>query len=143
MTNATTPALSWDRIGFAASSLCAVHCICLPLLLVAMPFLAGSWVADRDLEMGFAVASVFLAGGCTLHRCRAIGSYWLLGLALVGGTILLGAHFSAPEACCSQELSWPHLLGTALGGGVLASTHFLNLRLAKRTGLGCSKTDCC
>ncbi|MGE3310061.1 MAG: MerC domain-containing protein [Limisphaerales bacterium] len=37
----------WDRLGFVASSACAVHCVCLPWLLMAMPFLAGTCLADR------------------------------------------------------------------------------------------------
>ena len=34
--------LLWDRGGMFASSLCAVHCVCMPVLLLAMPFLAGT-----------------------------------------------------------------------------------------------------
>jgi hypothetical protein len=123
--------LSLDRIGFCMSSICAVHCICLPLLIVAVPFLAGTWIVNRELEMIFAICSVVFALGCSICSCRAHKKYWLPAIALVGGIILLGAHYTAPAICCSKDLSWPHFLGTALGGGLLAGTHFINLSISK------------
>lgn len=134
--------LPWDRLGFFASSVCAVHCMCLPWLLLVMPFLASTWLADRELERGFVIASIFLAVACTIGGCRVHGRWWLLGLLGAGALALLGAHATAPPACCSQHLSWPHALGAACGGGLLAATHFFNLRL-QRTSAPASVSHCC
>lgn len=128
-------ALPWDRLGFVASSLCAVHCVCMPWLLLIMPFLAGSWLADRELERGFVVASVVLAAICTTWGCRVHRKWWLLGLLGAGAVTLFGAHATAPPACCSEHLSWPHAIGAACGGALLAATHFLNLRLQRMPAL--------
>ena len=137
---------SLDRIGFCMSSICAVHCICLPFLIIAMPFLAATWIANREVEMVFAICSVLFALGCSVFSCRLHKKYWLPLIALLGGIILIGAHFTAPDICCSKDLSWPHFLGTALGGGLLASTHFINLSISKcdqrdSSGCNCHKKD--
>ena len=120
-----------DRLGFCMSTLCAVHCICLPILIVIMPFLAGSWIANRELEMVFAIFSVLFAISCSMFSLRLHKKYWIPVIAFFGGTILLGAHYTAPEICCSEDLSWLHFMGTALGGSLLASTHFINLSITK------------
>ena len=130
-----------DRLGFCMSALCAVHCICLPILIVIMPFLAGSWIANRELEMVFAICSVLFALGCSMFSSRIHKKYWIPVIAFFGGTILLGAHYSAPEICCSEDLSWPHFMGTAFGGSLLASTHFINLSISKCTQPNSSKCD--
>ena len=133
--------LNLDRVGFCMSSLCAVHCICLPILIVLMPFLAGSWLVNRELEMVFAICSVLFALCCSIFSTRLHKKYWLPVIAFFGGVILLGAHYTAPAICCSEDLSWPHFMGTALGGSLLASTHFINLSISKCNQQNSSKCD--
>ena len=90
-----------DRLGFCMSSLCAVHCISLPILIVIMPFLAGTWLVNRELEWVFAICSVLFAIGCSAFSSRLHKKYWLPLIAFFGGIILLGAHYTAPDICCS------------------------------------------
>jgi len=147
MAKASAHRILWDRVGFTASSICAVHCICLPLLIIAIPFLAGTWLVNRELEFWFAGASVCLAIGCSIRACQSHKKYWFIGLPLMGGALLLRAHATAPAICCAEDLSWPHFLGTTLGGGLLASSHFFNLKTAKcespkSPDCCCSATDC-
>ena len=139
--------LLWDRGGMFASSLCAVHCVCMPVLLLAMPFLAGTWLTDRDLERGFVYASISLAALCTLGGCRTHGKWWLMGLLGAGAGTLLVAHATAPPACCSEHLSWPNAIGAAFGGLMLASTHYFNIRWQKALAPAavsgcCNHSDC-
>jgi hypothetical protein len=142
----SAPRSRWDRLGFFASSLCAVHCVCMPWLLLALPLLAGTWLVDREIERGFVVASILLATACTVGGCRTHGKWWLLGLLGAGATTLIGAHVTAPPTCCSEHLSWPNALGAAFGGTLLAATHFFNLRLqrgwAPPSGNRCVGTEC-
>ncbi|MGO1893813.1 MAG: MerC domain-containing protein, partial [Luteimonas sp.] len=79
---------SADRIGFAASFLCAIHCALLPVVLGLLPALGlkfGGWV---DIDQGFVVFATLL-GLTTLtvgyRRHRAFRAWALLvpGLALV------------------------------------------------------------
>ena len=72
-----------DRLGFCMSALCAVHCICLPILIVIMPFLAGSWIANRELEMVFAICSVLFALGCSMFSSRIHKKYWIPVIAFL------------------------------------------------------------
>lgn len=114
----------------------------MPWLLLIMPFLAGSWLADPELERGFIVASIVLAMICTTCGCHLHRKWWLMGLLGVGAATLFGAHATAPPACCSQHLSWPNAIGAACGGALLAATHFLNLRLQRTPALA-AVNDCC
>ncbi len=144
---ARAPSLPWDRLGFVASSLCAVHCVCMPWLMLLMPFLAGSWLVDREIERGFVIGSGLLATACTTVGCRVHGKWWLMGLLGLGAATLFGAHATAPPICCSEHLSWPHALGAACGGGILAATHFLNLKWQRALAIVpadqcCSNSGC-
>ena len=134
--------MRWDRLGFVASSLCAVHCVCMPWLLAAMPFLAGSVFASREAEHWFVAGSVFLAIACTVGGCRVHRHWWLIGVGVVGAAVLVAAHASAPAICCVRDISWPHASGSAFGGGLLAATHFLNLRQFRRAA-GPKSEVCC
>ncbi len=125
------PGLQWDRLGLIASSLCAVHCLCLPWLLLAVPFLAGSLLADPGVERMFVLGSIFLAAACTIGGCRAHRQWWLTGLVTTGAVALIWVHVAAPPFCCARDLNWPHALVASFGGGLLALTHFFNLRLQR------------
>ncbi len=136
-----TPGGHWDRLGFVASALCAVHCLLLPWLLLALPFLSGTLLADRGFERWFVGGSIFVAAACTLGGCRAHGKWWLLGLVTMGAVVLLLVHATAPPFCCARELSWSHALGATFGGSLLAGTHFFNLRFARSPAAG--PAACC
>ena len=142
MLGKATSFITWDRLGVTASSLCAVHCICLPFLIMAMPFIAGTWIADRELELWFAGGSVFLAIACSIRTSLRYQKYWLVGLVLFGGALLMGTHAAAPPVCCAEDLSWSHFIGTATGGGMLAASHFLNLGLIKCSSNKSSDCNC-
>jgi hypothetical protein len=136
---------SWDRFGFVASSLCAVHCICLPWLVLAMPFLSRSLVADPFVERVFVMGSVGLAMLCALVGFKRTGSGWPLILVSVGALTLLYVHATAPPSCCAREIEWTQALGSGFGGGMLAASHFVGIRLSRRGNdtSQCQAADCC
>lgn len=113
-----------DRIGFAASFLCALHCALLPLALALAPTLGlsvGGWV---DIDQGVTVFATLL-GVTTLaigfRRHRAFRAWALLapGLALVW----LGAFTPL------HDHGLGHAVLMTLGGLMIAGAHLLNLRL--------------
>jgi hypothetical protein len=63
----------FDRFGAAASSLCAIHCLCLPWAFVAFPFVADSILANQTAERAFIGVSVLLAACCGVLTCRKHG----------------------------------------------------------------------
>jgi hypothetical protein len=113
-----------DRLGFAASFLCAVHCALTPLALALAPALGlklGGWI---DLDQAFVVFATLL-GATTLtlgwrrHRVFRAWALLLPGLALVW----LGAFSPLHD----HSLGHAAIMGS--GGLLLAGAHLLNLRL--------------
>ena len=113
-----------DRLGFAASFLCALHCALWPLLLALAPAFGlelGGWI---DVDQAFVVFATLL-GVSTLalgwRRHRGFHAWMLLipGLALVW----LGA-FSP-----LHNHSLTHAAVMVAGGVLLALAHLVNLRL--------------
>lgn len=118
-----------DRVGFAASFLCAVHCALLPLALALLPALGlnlGGWV---DIDQAFVVFATLL-GLTTLtlgyRRHRAFRAWFLLlpGLALVWAGAFTHLH----------DHTLTHAVVMTIGGLLLAGAHLLNLRLSHLHG---------
>lgn len=118
-----------DRLGFAASFVCAVHCALLPVALALLPALGlnfGGWI---DFDQAFVVFATLLglttmSLGYRRHRAFRAWALLLPGLALVW----LGAFSPLHD----------HTLGHAAimvaGGLLLAGAHLLNLRLSHAHG---------
>ena len=113
-----------DRVGLAASFLCALHCALLPLALAVLPALGlnvGGWI---DFDQAFVVfATVLGLTTMTLgyRRHRAFRAWALLvpGLALVWAVSFTWLHDHGPAN-----------VGIMVAGGLLlAGAHLLNLRL--------------
>lgn len=125
-----------DRLAAAGSLLCALHCLALPLVLVAAPALAlGVWWSE-GLERA-TVAVVTLVG------LGSLGSGWWrhrswLALALLGpGLLVMWAALLVPGLHASVA---GHAVAMAVGGVLVALAHLCNLRLARGHvhGPGCT-----
>lgn len=115
---------SADRVGFAASLLCAVHCALLPVLLALVPALGLKFGGWTDFDQAFVVfASLLGATTLTLgyRRHRAFHAWVLLvpGLLLVWGASFTPLH----------RHGLAHTGMMMLGGLALAGAHLVNLRL--------------
>lgn len=113
-----------DRIGFAASFLCALHCALLPLALALMPTLGLSVGGRVDIDQAVTVFATLL--GCTTlaigwRRHRAFRAWMLLlpGLALVWVGAFSPLH----------DHGLLHAGLMTAGGLMIAGAHLLNLRL--------------
>ncbi len=96
---------SWkDKIGIAASALCAVHCAATPILLASLPTLQFTeWMASPEFHQIAAIICVSLVSISiwpAFHRHR---DYRVLGLSTTGLALILGAAFLLPDSCCSTE----------------------------------------
>ena len=118
-----------DRLGFAGSLLCAIHCALLPLAMALLPTL-GAGAFGADLDQAFVVFATVLGLttlGVGYRRHRAFGALaWLLpGLVLVWLATFTPLH--------------THSLGHAalmvVGGLAIAAGHLANLRLGHRAGV--------
>jgi len=112
-----------DRVGFAASFLCAVHCALLPVLLGVLPALGlnlGGWL---DFDFAFVVfASILglttMSMGWRRHRAMYGWMTLLPGLALLWIGVFIHLHDSPV-----------HAIMMTTGGLLLAGAHFINMRL--------------
>jgi len=116
-----------DRIGITAASLCALHCILLPVLLPALPLLGLSFLADHAWEHVFLImtailGSIALFSGFRKYHKRLYPFYLLfLGVAIywikhdfseslqpvfivVGASLIVAAHVINLKLCnsCKQ-----------------------------------------
>ena len=115
-----------DGLGATASFLCAIHCALLPFILVLLPSVGLTVLADHDIERIFiACASglslMTLVLGFQQHRRRRAFAFLLPGLAL----LWLGALLES-----GIGLSW-HAVFVSIGGTLLTTAHLSNLRLTR------------
>lgn len=113
-----------DRVGFAASFLCALHCALWPWLLALAPAFGlelGGWI---DLDQAFVVFATLLGvSTLTLGWRRHRGFHaWAL---LIPGLVLVWAGAFSPL----HNHSMSHAVVMTIGGLLLALAHLVNLRL--------------
>lgn len=113
----------WDKLGIFLSSLCAIHCLVTPLLVLALPvmgeFFEQEWV---HLTMALFVVPVGLFAfwsGYKHHHQGKVFALGVLGLSMVGGASL------APHEWVEF---WGHDMVTILGSMFLIIAHVLNRR---------------
>jgi hypothetical protein len=110
-----------DRIGITATSLCALHCILLPVLLPALPFLGLSFLADHAWEHFFLIITAILGTFALFTGFRKyhkrIYPFYLLFLGV--GIYWIKHDFS--------EALEPYFI--ILGASLIVAAHVINLKL--------------
>ncbi|UTP72921.1 MerC domain-containing protein [Alteromonas sp. LMIT006] len=112
-----------DQVGVWLTSLCALHCIAVPVILPLVPLLAGSFFAEEWFERMVLLLSIvvgfiaLLIGFYKYHRQL----YPIYSLAM-GGFIywqkdMFGHHFEP--------------LVVTIGAVLIIASHILNIRLCK------------
>ncbi len=113
-----------DKLGVWITSLCALHCLALPLLLPIAPLIASSFFADAWFELAilsFSVVIGFAAlfiGFHQYHR-QLYPIYSLVAGALIYWNKDVFGHDFEP-------------LTIAIGAILIIGAHLLNLRLCRR-----------
>lgn len=112
-----------DQLGLLLSASCLLHCLALPVALVAAPALA-LWLGETETTVHwvlFAIAAVVSGGALYLGYRRHGGA-----LVVVVGTVGLAV----------MAVAAAHLFGTTLeatltlvGASIVALAHVVNLRL--------------
>ena len=114
-----------DAIAIAASALCLVHCLMLPLLLVLVPTLTAILVVPESFHeaaLVFAVPTSILALAAGFQRHRQL----LPAIVVVPGALLLALGVWAVEA------RWEEATLTIAGALLLSIGHALNWRGGSR-----------
>lgn len=122
----TDKSLWWrvaDRVGAAASFLCAIHCALLPFVLALLPLIGLEFLASHTFERGFvlfacALALFSLGRGYQRHRRPQPLMLAMPGLALLFLGVTVAQSYSIVV----------HSVMVTCGGLLVASAHFTNLR---------------
>lgn len=145
-----------DKLAIGMAAVCAVHCLLMPVLIVALPIIATSFFVHKDfhLWMLFLVIptttfSIFM--GCRQHKDRRVMTFCAIGLALLVSALCY-ERLTASEAALASDvcLSCAGCADDAkaadadaplnasiwintLGGAFLAVGHFRNFRLCRKS----------
>jgi len=121
-----------DRIGSVLSSLCAVHCLCLPILISLLPVIGLSFLGSHKFEHVACVTMVLLAAACVWSGCRIHRRWGLLVLLCAGAAVVLYTQFAGPPEEQETRTDWHEPIAMAIGGSLIAASHLLNLKLRAR-----------
>ena len=122
MTSGPTPSGIWDRIGISLSGLCMVHCMLLPVVLIAVPLWSTAETLHDWLHPLFLVALLpitFMALVAPADKPTPKSVRVLLGLGLF--VIVLASLFGHEEGGRILETAV-----TLLGSGMLVTGHWRN-----------------
>ena len=118
---------TFDRVAISASTVCMLHCLVTPVLLVVVPVVSSSFLSDELFHrvlVAFVMPISFIALflGCQRHRDRTVlmlgslGLFFLVLVALVGHELF-------------GEMG--EKIGTMISGAILVSGHIRNYRLCR------------
>ncbi|MFM6928414.1 MAG: MerC domain-containing protein [Bdellovibrio sp.] len=113
----------WDKIGIFLSTLCAIHCLVTPLLVLVLPVLGqafeASWVHWVMAVVILPVGVFAFWSGYKHHQQGKVFTLGILGLSLVAAGSILPHEM--------VEI-WEHDMVTILGSILLVIAHVLNRR---------------
>jgi MerC mercury resistance protein len=121
-----------DKIGSVLSSLCAVHCMCMPVLIGLLPMIGLSFLGSQRFEHIACVTMVLLAAACIWSGCRIHRRWGLLVLLCAGVAMVLYIQFIGPPEEKGTRTDWHEAMAMVIGGSLIAVSHLLNLRLRAR-----------
>ena len=120
-----------DRLAIALSLACVIHCLALPIILIAVPSIVAVYLDSEYFHMWMVLAAIptsiyALTLGCKEHKRNEF-----IVIAAIGLIFLLSALFLGEAA--EQPL-------TVAGASFLSLAHWLNYRLCGTSKL--EKCDC-
>jgi len=120
-----TPAI--DKLAISTSAICAVHCLCLPLLLSFFPALGATFFGNEAfhvmlLWVVIPLSFVALTLGCRTHKDRAVALLGLAGLTVLIFTATLGHDLLGEGG---------ELIATLVGATMIAAGHVRNYMLCR------------
>ena len=120
-----------DKIAISASTVCAIHCLSLPLLLAVVPAAGATFLGEESFHqvlLWFVIplSAVALTLGCRQHKDTLVAVSGIAGLV-----ILIAIGIAGHDAL--GELG--ERVGTLVGSFAIAAGHLRNYML-------CRNKDC-
>ena len=121
-----TPSL--DKYAISTSAICAIHCLCLPLMLSFFPALSSSLFGQERfhvllLFLVIPLSLVSLSIGCKRHKSRFVASFGLSGIIVLIFTATAGHDLLG-------EIG--ERVATVVGATLIAIGHLRNYRLCRQ-----------
>ncbi|MCB1789160.1 MAG: MerC domain-containing protein [Gammaproteobacteria bacterium] len=124
----------WDLAGIGASSLCVIHCLATPLLVVFLPILE---VVEKQTHAGFALAILGIGLLAFWPGYRRHRRWRIIATAIIGFS-LISMGVTAPEGLLSESAE---VIATILGGLILVTAHCYNAYFCRRCR-HCGEREC-
>lgn len=116
----------FDGMAIGASTLCLVHCLAIPVLLILVPALSGFFAFPEEFHLWVLVVAI-VTSGMAVYLGYQRHHHVLPGVMAVLGLVTL----AAAEAYHGTPVeTWLAVTGSL----VLAVAHLVNLRLVRRRG---------
>ncbi len=127
-----------DKTAISLSLLCAIHCLALPLILVALPSLAALQLDTEAFHFGLVFIVIPISIYALTLGCRQHNRKSLLVMGAAGIAFLCAALFLPHEV---KGESGEKIL-TLVGALLIGIGHVANYRLCKKKApCGCSSTN--
>ncbi len=122
----TTATLDKSAIGFSIA--CTIHCVATPFLLIMIPALASTTLADEAFHKGLLffvlpISILALHRAYTHHRQLSLVVYGVLGLAILAFAGIWGHDVLGEQG---------EKAATIVGSAVVALAHTKNIQLCKK-----------
>ena len=114
----------WDKVGICASSICLVHCLITPFILLAYPAIN---MAYADNEYFHFIMAIFVIGAAlmaVLPHCKKHDHKDIIVLALSGSGLILFAVLG--HEILGEVLE--HIL-TIIGSIIMLTAHYKNIKV--------------
>lgn len=117
-----------DKLSIGLSMLCAIHCLVLPLLLVALPSFGALQLQNENFHTWMLISVIpislyALTMGCKKHKRYRLFLFGATGLVLLVSAVLF-------EDYIGGEFGEKSL--TLLGATLIVLAHFGNFRLCRK-----------
>ncbi len=124
-----------DNLGITISSICAVHCVLLPMIFLIAPY---SFLASHEFHEAliyFILPCAFIAFvlGCRRHKDIKVAAMGTFGIILLGSALLMHDIFHSDQH--SEEFTT--VLITVLGSILLVLSHLRNRKLCMQEDYSC------
>lgn len=133
---------SGDEVGIVIAAVCLIHCLCLSLFALLVPWLLGRLGLGEGLHQALAFLSLLIGVATLLPGYQVHRQAFVLGLGLCGISLLLAGALVPQELCCYLWLDSPDVplsarltpltiivsSFTPLGCCLLVAAHLMNRR---------------
>jgi hypothetical protein len=113
----------WDKFGICASTLCLIHCIATPIIILLFPSIDSFLGNTHIVHEIFAVIVISLVVIAVYPQCRKHGHKDIIAFAVIGSALIITAIFMFEENITL------HYILTIAGSISLITAHVKNMKL--------------